>query len=360
MNSFAFIIHPLDINDIYRWEKGARGKNIQLVEKMLEWTPPFKLSKIKGIRSATGAEVEGFFITCPILPKQFFTGDGSKVIDKIVIAANMAADLGAGIVGLGALTAVVGNGGRDVAERVKIAVTTGNSYTVATAIEGACRAAEILEIDLRSATAAVVGATGSVGEVCCHILSRKVAKVNVIGRDPEKLKAVGNRLKSNPEAVASIAVSTEVDGPLGESDVVITVTSASSEIIVDPAILKTGSVICDVARPRDVSKIVAEKRDDVLVIEGGMVSVPGNPDFGYDFGFPKGTSYACMAETMMLSLEGRMENYSIGKDITLSQVDETSEWASKHGFKLAGFRSFERAVTDKKIEEVKRKRMHDC
>ena len=48
---------------------------------------------------------------------------------------------------------------------------------------------------------------------------------------------------------------------------------------------------------------VEKSRDDVLVIDGGMVEVPGKVDFHFDFGFPPGKAYACMAETMILVLE---------------------------------------------------------
>ena len=44
-------------------------------------------------------------------------------------------------------------------------------------------------------------------------------------------------------------------------------------------------LVCDVARPRDVSWRVHQERDDVLVIEGGMVEVPGPVDFGFQFRF---------------------------------------------------------------------------
>lgn len=355
MNSFAFIIHPLDLEDIYHWEKGARGKSIGLVEKMLEWTPPFKLSKIQGIRSMQGPEIEGYFVTCPILPKQFFTTDSEKLINKIAKATDVAADLGAGVVGLGALTAVVGNGGMDVAAVARIPVTTGNSYTVATAIEGTCRAAQMMDIDLASSAASIVGGTGSIGSVCAAVLARKVAKLNLIGRDEVSLLNLADKLNSDPMKVAGIETWTTIEDPLRESEIVLTVTSASEAIIVDPSILKPGSVICDVARPRDVSKVVAEKRKDVLVIDGGIVSVPGDVEFGYDFGFPPKTSYACMAETMMLALEGRYESYSLGKNVTLEQVEETTAWAAKHGFRLAGFRSFEKPVTDEQIAQVKKR-----
>ena len=43
---------------------------------------------------------------------------------------------------------------------------------------------------------------------------------------------------------------------------------------------------------RPLLQRVAQERDDVLVIEGGMVDVPGPVDFGFDFGFPPGKSYS--------------------------------------------------------------------
>jgi len=111
--------------------------------------------------------------------------------------------------------------------------------------------------------------------------------------------------------------------------------------------------VCDVARPRDVSWRVAKERDDVLVIEGGVVAVPGDVEFGFDFGFPPKTAYACMSETMILALEGRYESFTLGKDVSVEQVREISALADKHGFKLAGFRSFERAVTEEHIERIR-------
>ena len=64
-------------------------------------------------------------------------------------------------------------------------------------------------------------------------------------------------------------------------------------------------------------------------------------------------AYACMAETMLLALEGKMGDYSLGRDIKLEQVEEITRLAEKHGFKLAGFRSFERAVSDETIAAIR-------
>jgi len=56
---------------------------------------------------------------------------------------------------------------------------------------------------------------------------------------------------------------------------------------------------------------------------------------------------------MMLALEGCFENFTLGRDLTVEQVEEISRIAQKHGFKLSGFRSFERPVTQEQIEKIK-------
>jgi predicted amino acid dehydrogenase len=101
--------------------------------------------------------------------------------------------------------------------------------------------------------------------------------------------------------------------------------------------------------------MVAAVRDDILVIDGGMVDVPGPVDFHFNFGFPPGKSYACMAETIALALEGRFEDYTLGRHITRERVDEITAIADKHGFRLSGFRSFEREVKAEQIEAVRQK-----
>jgi fatty aldehyde-generating acyl-ACP reductase len=65
-------------------------------------------------------------------------------------------------------------------------------------------------------------------------------------------------------------------------------------------------------------------------------------------------AFACMAEAMILALEGRYESFTLGRDIAVDQVLEIEALGNKHGFRLGGFRSFERAVTEQEIERVKR------
>lgn len=350
MEKFAFIIHPLDARrDVARKYPIARYLPARAVEFILKRKSPLIISHITGVKSQTGAEAEGWFVGCPLTPRQMLTLPLEFVWQRITEAGMLAAEAGAKILGLGAFTSVVGDGGITVAGRLPIAVTTGNSYTVATAIEGALKAAEMVGLDPSECTGAVVGAAGSIGRTCAVLLARSLPKLVLVGRSLEKLEAVKDELSG---ARADVSVAAGVEDGLRNADIVITVTSAVDAVI-QPAWLKPGCVVCDVARPRDVSRRVVKERDDVLVIEGGVVEVPGEPNFGFDFGFPPRTAYACMSETMMLALEGRYENFTLGKDVSVHQVEETQRMAAKHGFKLAGFRSFERPVTPEQIARVR-------
>jgi len=353
LDTFAFIIHPIDAKRDVSRKFPLLGKylSVQQINFFSTFFPPIYISEIQGIRSpATGKEIRGWFVACPYTPARMLELPENTVYRKIVETGKLAEKLGARLLGLGAFTSVIGDAGITIAKHLSIPVTTGDSYTVAVAVEAVREAACVMEIPLAEATVAVVGATGAIGSVAAELMARDVAKVWLIGRRAEALETARERVVS--QRAAEVRSSTSLS-PLAEADLILTVTSAL-ETIIEPQLLKPGAVVCDVARPRDVSAQVAAARDDVLVIDGGMVSVPGeNVQFNFDFGFPAGMAYACMAETMALALEGRFESYTLGKHITLDQVQTIAQIAAKHGFRLGGFRSFERAVTPEQIERVK-------
>lgn len=352
MDTFAFIIHPIDPKRDVSRKYPFLGK--VLTENQIDFFstffPPVYISEIEGLTSeATGKQIKGWFIACPYTPKRMLQLPEKLVYQKIIQTGRLAEKLGAKLLGLGAFTSVVGDAGVTIARELDIPVTTGDSYTVSLAVEAVEKAAEVMDIPLATATAAVVGATGAIGKVCAELLAESVGELYLIGRRPEALEALCERLQ--PKARARLRISTSMD-VLRHAQLILTVTSAIHDVI-RPEHLQPGAVVCDVARPRDVSAMVAAARNDILVIDGGMVDVPGPVDFHFNFGFPPGKSYACMAETMALTLEGRFEDYTLGKDITRERVQEIATIAHKHGFRLSGFRSFEKAVTPEQIETVR-------
>lgn len=354
MEKFAFIIHPISAcKDVSRYKKYSYAKYLpeRLVESFIKGKDPMVASHITGIKSITGVEAEGWFIVCPLTPRQLLTLPIDFVYKRLIQCGHLAEGLGAKIIGLGAFTSVVGDGGITVAKSLDIAVTTGNSYTVATAIEATIDGARRMEIDMSSARVAIVGATGSIGRTCAHILGSKASSMALIGRDIDRLNVVKDEL--NADTKRKTTCYSSVSQGLEEADIIVTVTSAV-DVVIQPKDLKIGCVVCDVARPRDVSDRVAKERDDVLVVEGGVVAVPGDVNFNFNFGFPERMAYACMSETMMLALEGQYESFTLGKTVSVEQVNHTTALAAKHGFHLAGYRSFEKAVTEEKISEILR------
>jgi predicted amino acid dehydrogenase len=352
-DTFAFIIHPIDPQrDVARKYPALGRLPRRVIDFLSLFFPPVYISEISGARSvSTGRSIHGWFIACPLTPARMLTLPEAVVYRKIVQTGRLAEKLGARLLGLGAFTSVVGDGGITIANRLNIPVTTGDSYTVAIAVRAIREAARRLEIPLAEAAVAVVGGAGAIGAVAAELLAPDVSRMLLIGRHRrEALEEVAARVRRR--GCTDVTVSTNMSD-LRQAQLIVTVTSAI-DAIVEPQHLRRGAVICDVSRPRDVSRRVASERPDVLVIEGGMVEVPGPIDFGFNFGFPEKMAYACMAETMALTMDGRYESYTLGKNLTLAQVETIDAIAARHGFALGGFRSFERAITDAELAAIRR------
>jgi fatty aldehyde-generating acyl-ACP reductase len=382
---FAFLVHPLDLKrDVARKYPIAKWLPESWVEALLRRMRVKVLGKITGVRSLTGATTEGWLLGIPMTAKMMLA-DERRALGLLAEACHLAADLGAHIVGLGAYTAIVGNNGVELQKMSPLPVTTGNSYTTWTAVEATKLAAEAMGIEWERATAAVVGATGSIGKACAFLLVNgtgdagraettanaegqmanngvylpPVAEVVLIGRNWQRLEAVQEEVmngdgQSATGVKASVRMTTNIAEGLKDADVVITVTSAMDAVI-EPEHLKPGCVVCDVARPRDVSERVRKERDDVLVIDGGIVRIPGEPHWEFSIGLPEDRTLACVAETMLLALEGRLEPFTLGRDIPIGRVLEIAAMAARHGFCVDGFRSFERLLSPDEVAQIRQR-----
>jgi predicted amino acid dehydrogenase len=352
-DTFAFIIHPIDPRRDISRKYPLLGKifNEKQIDYLCQFWPPVYLSEITGIRSAaTGREITGWFVAAPYTPRAMLRLPVKTVYRKIIQTGHLAEKLGARILGLGAFTSVVGDAGVTIANGLAIPVTTGDSYTVAVAVQGIREAAHQMGIDLKKATAAVVGASGAIGSACSQLLAEEVGRLVLIGKRELATAAVRELCEGK---LAKVEASTTLDD-IRQADLVLTATNATTAIV-GPEHLKPGAVICDVAVPRNVSPRVSKQREDVLIIEGGMVEVPGQVNFHFNFGYPAGKAYGCMAETMALALEGRYEDYTLGRSLEISRIKEIDGIAARHGFRLSGLRSFEREVTAEQIAQVRQR-----
>jgi len=188
--------------------------------------------------------------------------------------------------------------------------------------------------------------------VCARLLAQAIQDVVLIAPRPEKLIELKKTIEAETPG-ARVVIATDAGPHLPAADLVVTTTTAIGEKVIDVLKLKPGCVVCDVARPPDVTEDDARLRPDVLVIESGEVLLPGEPNFGFNIGLPPGVAYACLAETALLAMEGRFENFTLGRNIQMERVKEIYRLFKKHGLQLEGLRSFGRYVSD---EDVARKR----
>ncbi len=351
---FCFVIHPLSLEDVARYEPGAAGKGAPIIRKIMEWMPAWAAVHVTGVRTPDGRETEGWFVAAPLLPEQMIEFPREEVYKRIVRAIEIGAELGAEIAGLGAFTGVVGDGGVTIAERSPIPVTTGNSLTIAAGIQSLFRGAREMGIDATSSTAVVVGATGSIGGACVKLIAPRVKHVILVARNATRLEKFHEQVRG--ELPCESSYTTDISDAVRRSQLVLTATSSTQDII-EPEDLQTGAIVCELSLPHDVSRRVATERPDVLVTEGGNMRVPGEPRFervrepgtDFDLNLPPRTALACMSETMVLALERRLESYTLGRGIELQKIVDIEEMATRCGFTLADMRAFDAAITPEKI-----------
>jgi Predicted dehydrogenase len=276
---------------------------------------------------------------------------------RLLAAARLAKRLGAQIMGLGAFTKVVGDAGLTVSKRSPLPITTGNSYSASGALWAAHEAlkklglVEVGENNKARAKAMVVGATGSIGAVCARLLAKAVDEVYIVARESARLLALKESImKETPGA--KIHVTSNPNKYLGEMDMIVTSTSGAGKRILDIMEVKPGCVITDVARPLDIPPEDVAKRPDVLVIESGEIELPGEVRMK-NIGLPPKVAYACLAETIVLALEGRYETFTVGREIEWEKVRDIYKMGLKHGMKLASISGVNGVYTDEDFDRVR-------
>jgi predicted amino acid dehydrogenase len=358
---FAFVVHPLSqeyIKKGFPLPKGTPKFIMDKVETLAAYMPPMVYCKMSNIVSPTGAEAEGWLISVGGTPKEMLSHSPEFTYRRLLHAAKIAEGLGAQIMGLGAFTKVVGDAGVTVARRAEIPITTGNSYSASGALWAAADAMRrmgMIKVTKESkrvpAKTMVIGATGSIGSVSARLLAMAFDEVVIAGRDMKKLNELRDSiLEDTPDA--KVICSTDYDSLLADMDMIVTSTSGAGKKILDITKVKPGCVITDVARPLDLPPSEVAKRPDVLVIESGEIELPTPVKGMKSIGLPKNVIYACLAETIVLALEGRFEVFTIGRDTEWEKVKEIYKLGLKHGMKLAAISGVKGVYSDDDIAKV--------
>ncbi|MBK8446798.1 MAG: semialdehyde dehydrogenase [Micropruina sp.] len=340
-NKFAFLVHPradvaTDMARIWRplgrvparsWDWGLRRLPV----------PPITLASVRR-RGAT--EPDGWILVVPVGARQLLTEDRGWVIGRIEAAVDRAEQLGASVVGLGALTAPVTAGGAKLRERDGLTLTTGNAFTAHLSVEGLRR----LLPAAPGGRLAIVGATGSVGSCVVRLLAEEPlgSQLTLIARGERRLRELAGDFAAAGTGVP-VHTSTSLDA-VREADVVLLLTSAADAVIGSQH-LKPGAIVLDDTQPRNTDPRLVHERPDVTVIDGGVAAIPGIELRG-DIGLPRGLAYACLCETMLMAFTGHTQR-AVGQasvEHAVRMRDAARRFAHL-GFDLAEPLSFGRSVS---------------
>jgi fatty aldehyde-generating acyl-ACP reductase len=333
MKKFSFLIHPRDISDVKRPIPWAKYFPNLFVDKAISILPkrlsvyPWKSFDVYG-------KTEGWIIVVFLTGEQMITLPRRYVQDRILEATLLAQNkLGAELVGLGAYTAPLTDGGHWLVKQssVKINITHGDSFSTAIAAEGIRKIAHDFHINLKEKKIAIVGAYGLIGSALTTILAKECGTLQLIGRNEIKLARLKKSLGDPIHVVSSTDITTIID-----SDIVVTSTSHPGSLL-KPQLLKKNAIVYDIAQPQNVTKEVCQQRPDIVRIDGCYASIP-NIELGAEMGPPAGATFSCLAETIMQALDDDHQNY-VG-EIEQANVNKTIERQRKYGFYHAPFTNF--------------------
>lgn len=329
---FAFVGHPLILEDLSRQYPNLKNKNLlKFVSKNL-W--PVLGSEITGFKNSEGKQIKGIVLFCP-MSTRLLVLRRKKAIQRLFKIMVIAKKLGVKIVGLGAYVPIVTNNGKLLAKKSNLNITTGASFSAIIAVTNAIRIARDCHLDFEKTTVGIVGAGGSVGTICARLLMDHFHNFILIDKREQSLDQFLNNKCLKNIRNKTLILSTKIES-LAQADLIV-VTTNTPGVIVRAEHLSPGAIVIDAAQPRNVSAKIPFLRKDVLVIESGIAEVEGiNTNFKFDLQ-NSNEVYSCLAEVLILirlNLEGKFVGES-----ELSYIYKLQETANKIGINIPRYRN---------------------
>ena len=350
---FAFLVHPRDLRDVYRKFPFLKLLPVCAAKFLLKRAWPITVSRISGVqRQENGAPVPGWIVST-VWTADMLTADREGAKEHVIRAARLAEARGARLIGLGGLTASLTNGGKILLPHLRGSLTTGRVYTAKNVTDIACDAMELLRMDT-SAQISIVGAAGSIGSAVAQLLVARgfgnIALIDVGKRDAHLERLTALLMSRMPNARITAHHTLDI---LKKSDVIIAATNRA-EALIRSEHVRPGTVIVDDAQPSDVDAEVRERRDDVLVLQGGVVHAP-NIDVHFNIGLQhREDIYSCLAEAILLASAGHEGHHAVGEifELDMEGVQRLSDLADAYGFRRGEFQNSSKVYTVEEVDKV--------
>jgi predicted amino acid dehydrogenase len=341
---FAFITHPDRAEDIRSFLAPAQYLPLGLAEGLGGLLPPRRLPKMR-LEFPCGS-AEGFIITINKTSRQVEALSQRDLTKLIIKAGRMAEGMDAQIIGLGGCT---GRAGSAVAQAVNITVAGESVYHIATAMDSLEEALSMMGYGNKNVHAAVLGAAGPAGRTASQILSGRVKSLVLVDSHKEKINELAGNILFNSGLSAGLST----DPQKAVKDARLVVVARDTGIV--PEDLSPGTVLCDLIRPSLLGRRTAAARDDILVIEGAVIKLPGAAGNYAEPGYPPGLTGPCLAETIMLALEMSAKKSLPTGRTGPEEVEGLRRLARKHGFSRVGLKGPGGLIDAVQVANVKKK-----
>ncbi|WP_136090195.1 aminotransferase class III-fold pyridoxal phosphate-dependent enzyme [Auritidibacter ignavus] len=301
------------------------------------------------IRSAIGAECSAVLHQFPLTAEEMMV-DVTAAKNAVIEAVKELAAQGSELVGLGGTTSIVGGRGIQTSRESPVPVTSGNSLTAFAAYEALLHITRVLRLAPSSTRVAVIGYPGSIALAIARLLLTDGYAVDLVHSGRTSPETLSRHLEGYK---GSVEYFDTVEDVYARDLIFVSATSVGG--IIQEHRLRPGSIVLDVALPRDVERAIP-RRNDILTVDGGFVNADPRVTIGASLSGLTVNRHvnACLTETIILGLEGRAETYSIGRDLPVEKVREIGRIAETHGFTVLPLASWEEPISDADIERLAR------
>ncbi|MCP4630027.1 MAG: hypothetical protein GY850_41940 [bacterium] len=287
-----------------------------------------------------GRVVSGKDWIIPLTPSEILRRQ-DRAIDLTVEACERAQSWGANIIGLGFLLGKIGRRGMDVRRRISVPVTNGDCHLISNSVQILKTIFDDLALDPSKEEIAIFGFPGQTSTYLAEYLLSLGTKLILVTKSTpfmnRLLKKIVGPGNSTPVLVPSI---TEASRKCR-----FFLTAGSGDQLISAHDFVKPAIVIDVSFPKNVP----QPADHIFVIDSGIVEMP--KAFLNITGYYPDKALTCLSELMILSLEGHIEDFSLGRKITSKKIRQVGHWAAKYGFDSDRLYSYRQPIEKENLVE---------
>lgn len=327
-NTFAFLMHPVDVRQIKSFWPLTRIMPSAFSRLYLK-SEPFKVIQLRNLRDSKGNEVRGAIIMSPVHPDELIKQDDETIFDRIIAAGALRDKLGFKILGLGGYYGVVADKKSLLYKHMKVPVTTGSAFTAWSLYEAAFKGARKNKKSLNGSTVTILSPANTIGLLCSRKLAGSAGRLILSGDKTHRLEL----MRKSIQAASPVPVDIENDLSKAVARADIVINADQLHCLLDSARLRPNAVFCDASIFGNAVEKAGEK-SGICAVDCKNITTPFNDRLDLHLDLAQHTIYPALAETMLLALEGNFVNYSLGNNVNPDKLDYIADTASRHNFHI--------------------------